>query len=103
MRNLTLTHGVMPTREQFDRAWELTAQDEMERDPGGLGVQTGTFAFGNDPRLGNCRLSQDELWKELQKAHKEYESASAGDGEDDPEIVGDWVGTVLYCLGIEWV
>lgn len=86
----TMTWGVMPSREEFDEAWDAQCDER--------------FAFGNDPRLGTCALSQDELWEELLKAHAE---SQAVDGSSDdggaPERAGDWCSAVLYCLGFEWV
>lgn len=98
---LSMTYGHMPTRQQFDRAWDETVSRERKEGHRG-GVQTGYFAFGRDPRLGDCRLTQDELWAELQKAAKEYEEGLQSDSED-PEPTGDWISSVLYCLSIEWV
>ena len=91
MSGLSLTFGEMPSREQFDAAWDETAAREREESPGGLGVRTGTFGFGRDPRMGDCRLTRDELWDELVKAHGEYVQ------EDGPEDAG---GLVLQGAGV---
>jgi hypothetical protein len=92
----SMTYGQMPTRDQFARAWDKTVERERAEGNAG-GVQTGTFGFGRDPRLGTCRLSRDELWAEINKAYKE---ASEEGGYDR---AGSWISSVLYCLGIEWV
>lgn len=76
----SMTYGVMPSREQFDEAWDKAGIDK--------------FRFGNDPRLGNDALSQDELWDELNLVLDE---------ENHSDNEGSWVGDVLYALGIEWV
>lgn len=89
---ITMTYGNMPTREQFDTQFESLCPD-------------GTFAFGNDKRLGTCALDADGLWEALQAANRDYEELldeMPGRG-NDPEIVGSWMSGVLYCLGIEWV
>jgi hypothetical protein len=84
---LTMTHGQMPTREQYDVAWDRTAEGE--------GLRDGLFHFGNDPRMGTCALKRDELWGELETAAHLQDH-----GADD---AGDWCSRVLLCLGIEWV
>ncbi len=80
----TVTYGVMPTREEFDAAYEVASTDD------GHG-----FRFRNDKRIGNGELTCSELWDELVKAHAEFE---AGDEE-----AGDWCSAVLGCLDWEWV
>lgn len=93
--DLTLTYGHMPTREQFDQACAKVDEDT------GRSVALDGFGFGRDPRLGTTRLTQDELWDELCKAHGEWYAPNA-----DPEAqdkAGEWCSSVLYCLGIEWV
>ena len=97
MPRVTLTYGEMPTREQFDAAWEYTDPTTPDGTKG--------FGFGNDKRLGCCVLSRDELWEELEKAWNEYadQLGHPGSLSQDPEVVGSWVADVLSCLGIEWV
>ena len=84
----TMTFGVMPTEEQFDQACQMV-------DDEGRSVAEHGFGFGNDPRVGTDRLTQGELWKECQRAFEEYSQGS------DP--AGDWLSSVLGCLGFEWV
>jgi hypothetical protein len=79
----------MPTREQFNDAWDSVMRNERPA--------VKTFKFGNDPRLGDCELTCNELWDELQLAYSDYIS----DNYDDD--TGDWISSVLYCLDIEWV
>ena len=93
MAEYTKTYGTMPTREEFDQCWDARMAEE--------GASDG-FHFGNDKRLGTCTLSQDELWEELQKAHREWNGAL--DHNDDSEhVLGDWISCVLGVLGFEWV
>lgn len=87
---VTMTFGVMPTREQFDAGFD---QAVVEASSGTMA--SGLFSFGSDKRVGNCALNQEELWAEITKAHAEYD---AGD-----EASGDWCSAVLGCLGFEWV
>jgi hypothetical protein len=98
MRLMTKTHGIMPTREEFDWLWEAVDANEGFRD--------GKFHFGNDPRLGTCALTQNELWNALQKAHHEvcaaYAESEAEFGEP-AEQTDDWLSSVLGCLGLEWI
>lgn len=79
----SMTFGVMPTREQFDAGWDA-CEPRGDR-----------FHFGNDKRIGNDALTQEELWKEVVKAHGEFE-----EGDED---AGDWCSSVLGCLDIEWI
>lgn len=93
MALLTLSFGILPSREQFDEAWEVT--DEAGE------LRNGLFSFGRDPRLGDCALRQSQLWNELLSAHAEYESGEADlDDENGP---GPWLSSVLSCLSIEWI
>lgn len=78
----TKTFGVLPTKQQYDDCWKRTGVGEV-------------FRFGNDPRVGTCDLTQDELWDELKKAHQDYES-----GQED---AGNFCSCVLSVLGFEWV
>lgn len=91
MTRVSMTYGVMPTREQFDAACD---EPDPERGPNGSAAATG-FRFGNDKRVGDATLSPDELWTELQRAHAEWEAGS--------EEAGDWCSSVLGCLGFEWI
>ena len=90
MAKLVTTYGEMPTREQYDMLFDDCVGD-------------GLFPFLNDPRVGSCLLSASELWKELEKAHKEYTGLLESDSKKDPEVVGNWLSTVLSVLGVEWV
>ena len=83
-RHYSFTYGVLPTRDQFQRCWNLEVGEGKE-----------TFAFGNDPRVGTCKLTEDQVWEELVKAEQEW---SQGDDE-----AGDWCWCVLSVLGVEWV
>lgn len=85
-----MTYGEMPGVLVYDLAYETVIGDEP-------------FEFRNDKRVGTCHLTQSELWKELQKAHREYSEELAGDGSMDPERIGSWIADVLGCLGFEWV
>lgn len=89
---LTMDFGTMPTREQYDRAWE----EAMSSDDAVDGVH---FHFGNDERVGNDELTQDELWAELQSALRDYQ----GEDLETAERAGEWISCVLGCLGVEWV
>jgi|HubBroStandDraft_6_1064221.scaffolds.fasta_scaffold289991_3 hypothetical protein len=84
---MSMNYGEMPSREEYDLAWEQA-------------VDRNKFRFGNDKRIGDDALSQDELWDELQKAHLEFKAAR---NPTEIDTVGDWLSSVLYCLGIEWV
>jgi hypothetical protein len=91
MARVSMTCGVMPTREQFDAACD---EPDPECGLNGSVAATG-FRFGNDRRVGDVTLSPDELWTELQSAHAEWES-----GDED---AGTWCSLVLGCLGFEWI
>jgi hypothetical protein len=92
---ISMTYGELPTFEQYNTAWDyIDAEGELRND---------LFHFGNDKRLGHASLNKFELWDVLQQANREYEILNAGDSEEDPEVVGDWISSVLSCLGFEWV
>jgi len=92
---ISMTYGELPTFEQYDAAWdELEAEGEL---------RGGKFHFGNDKRIGTDALNKFELWEEIQKANKEYGELLEGDTDQDPELIGDWLSSVLSCLGFEWV
>jgi len=97
MRLITKTYGIMPIREEFDWLWEAVDANEGFRD--------GKFHFGNDPRLGTCALTQNELWDELQKAYDEFDDGTSSDNFETSkaEQTGDWLSSVLGCLGLEWI
>lgn len=79
-----MTYGQMPTREEFDAAFEEICPD-------------GYFKFGNDPIYGDSWVTASDLWAKMNSI---MESAIAPD--EDAEQV-DWVGDVLNVLGFEWV
>ena len=94
----SMTFGVMPDRELFDRAFDARCPD-------------GTFSFGNDPYVGNAELSASELWAELEAQHATWEEGEHNDpctcnasGEGCPsEDAGSWCSSVLGILGFEWI
>lgn len=81
----TFTYGHLPTRDQFHHCWTLEVTDE----------ECDRFAFRNDPRVGSCKLTEDQVWKELVKAEQEW-----AEGNDE---AGEWCSSVLSVLGVEWV
>lgn len=101
----TLTYGTLPSREEFEAAWEA-------HDP----PAHGRFAFYNDPRVGTCELTCSELWAELVNARREWElggecsecsgpcqEARRSDSIISPDTAGQWCSDVLGVLGFEWV
>ena len=83
MARKSMSYGVLPTKEEFDAAFD-------EECP------SGQFRFGNDPIVGNSTLTCDELWEELQYEHEVWETAGN-------EESGDWCSSVLTVLGFEWI
>lgn len=71
---ISKTAGFLPTKEEF---FELVGDEG--------------FKFGNDPFEGNENLNAKELWDRI------IERINGNDKEMD------WVSSVLYVLGIEWV
>lgn len=101
-RRREMTYGVMPTREEFDAA----CLEHDPEDPPEACVALQGFAFGNgDPRLGEDRLTADELWEELQRAYADFEDVLDLErpSKQAPEAAGDWISDVLGCLGFRWV
>lgn len=94
------SYGVMPDRDLFSRAFDARCPE-------------GTFAFGNDPYVGNDNLTESQLWRELQAQHAtweagEHKSECPGDGscrgDGCPcEEAGSWCSSVLGVLGFEWI
>jgi hypothetical protein len=97
-----LTYGVLPTREQFEDAFE-----------GDLGSD-GVYQIRNCKRVGNSNFTCAELWAELNDAVNESQAGTCeGEWADDnrsyeqiqadEDAAGDWASAVLQTLGIEWV
>lgn len=59
MIRLSLCHGTLPTKEQFNRA---VLESFRPNRP---------FRFRKDVRLGTVDLTAEELWEELRKAKQE--------------------------------
>jgi hypothetical protein len=98
----SMTYAVMPTREDFDRAFDAVCAD------------TGKFEFGNDPFVGFDALNASELWRELNTQLATWEAgehasdcpgAGECEGSDDcpSEQAGSWCSSVLGILGFEWI
>lgn len=90
-----MTYGVLPSQDDFIAAF---IEDEECED--------GTCTFGNDPRVGNCDLTANELWDELSEAHEEYSTGKKNStelSEKEIEEAGDWCSMVLYSFGFEWI
>lgn len=83
----TLTYGVLPTREEFETAFDQYVP----------GIR---FEFDNDPRVGTCELTASELWQELEDAVGAWESARY---HKTREAAGQWCSAVLSVLGFKWV
>lgn len=99
---MRLTYGVLPTREQFDDAFE-----------GDLGPD-GVYRVRNCKRVGNRDFTCATLWAEVNDATNELsaetcegewadDNRSADEIQLDAEQAGDWASAVLQTLGIEWV
>ena len=80
--DIVMTGGILPSREVFEKQF-------------GKHCPEGKFRFGNDPFVGTCELTCDELWDELN-----YFTELFGDKDED---VYSWCSSVLCCLSIEWV
>lgn len=79
---ISSTYGVLPTKEQFDKAFEVQCPEG--------------FKVGNDKLYGNHTFSCEELWSAVLHRTKLFL-------EEGDDISGDWASCVLYCLGFEWV
>ncbi len=90
----SMTYGVLPTREEFDTAFEQVSP------------LTGRFRFSNDPRVGTVELTCSELWREIGKAHDEWYAAGVSDADRNTaseDAAGQWCSDVLGVLGFEWI
>ena len=86
---MRLTYGELPTREQFEDAFE-----------GDLGPD-GVYQVRNCKRVGNQDFTCAGLFDEVTKATHAWQW---GEMADEPfEQAGDWASAVLQTLGIEWV
>ena len=83
---ITMTYGNLPEKDQFYSQFAKTVD--------------GKFTFTNDPRVGTESFSVEELWDEVVLAHKEAESAKEIRLAEEIE---DWLSSVLWCLGFEWI
>lgn len=103
---ITMTYGIMPSREDFDSA--MARMNSLRE------FNYSGFKFNNDSRVGTCVLTADQLWKELQEALTQWER---GDSPQDKPVTdyineleftraenaGHWCSCVLETLGFEWV
>jgi len=80
-----MTYGVMPTLEEFERAFD-------EKCPSGM------FTVRNCKRVGNENYTCFGLWTEVQTAVLEW-----GLNEESSEAAGNWASAILASLGFEWV
>jgi hypothetical protein len=78
----SMTYGVLPSFESFEAAFDRECPDGC--------------SFGRDKRVGNVTLSCSELWREIVKAHDQWEES----GDED---AGDWLSCVLGIFGFEWI
>lgn len=98
----SMSYGVMPTREDFDRAFDAVMANEDD----------GKLSFGNDPFVGDDRLTASETWEQLQSQLATWEEGEHADdcpgdgscgGDGCPcEDAGSWCSSVLGLLGFEW-
>lgn len=96
-----MTYGTLPTREEFDGAFVRACSWGIPR-------RALTYAFTNDPRVGTCELTAEEVWRELMEARGEWQGwirATTGQAmtEDQADASGQWCSDVLGVLGFEWV
>lgn len=96
----SMTYGVLPSREEFDTAWEAVVDEGAAR-AGNQGPGMPRFYFIDDPRVGTCALTRAELWAELRRAQGEWENN--GETEAECDAAGQWCSQVLGVLGFEWV
>lgn len=99
-RHTSMSYGVLPYLADFNAAFDAYCPD-------------GTFAFGNDPRVGTDDLDRAQLMNELRSAHEDWERGEHADGcpgdgscrgDGCPsEDAGSWCSSVLGILGFEWV
>ena len=87
---LSFNYGELPSKEVFEAQFDVAV---------GHG---NTFSFGNDKRIGNDKLTCDELWIELNQAVAEFEGTATLPIQKQDDA-GDWASVVLFCLNIEWI
>jgi hypothetical protein len=84
---ISLTFGVMPTREQFAECFSREV-------PGGV------YRIRNDKLMGDADFDEQELWDEIN------EHVSAPDWLNtlgDDTSIESLISCILYTLGIEWI
>ena len=90
-RLISVTGGNLPTYESFCEKFETVCPK-------------GTFRFTNDDRVGNSKLTCDQLWEELTLAVSVWCGDTECDVDDvDREEAYNWCSSVLGILGWEWV
>jgi hypothetical protein len=92
-----MTYGVMPTREQFDMAFETECPDGYN-----IRLNRTDSSSVEDFMLGDGCLSANQLWCALSEIVEAYmESTQVASTED--EIRMDLVSSILFTLGFEWI
>lgn len=81
----TMTCGEMPTRDEFQTAFE----DEV---PGG------NYRIRNDRFLGDLDLTESELWDLVSKLNE-----TASEDSPDCDAALDRSAAILSTLGFEWI
>lgn len=95
----SMTYGTLPSREEFETAFDALFDSDDSRVTHGAA----RFTFTNDPRVGTCMLTANELWCELEKAQKEWYDWTSTRTEVAAEAAGQWCSDVLGILGFEWI
>lgn len=82
----SMTYGVLPDRKAFSNAFEEKCHPK------------GTFSIRNCPMMGNCNLTEYQLWVQVKVAAHAWNN-----GLEDSEEWGDWASCILNVLGFEWI
>ena len=82
----SMTFGTMPARKDFNKNFARICKGSNNK-----------FSFGNDPIVGTCELTSNELWEELQAVHLQSQSAEG----DNLEKLESWLSCVLSVLEFE--
>lgn len=89
--DITLTYGVLPTKEQFEEQYVKT-----------LGSDCNIYKVRNCKTVGNQDYTITALWGTINLFYNRAERDIRIDSIKANEY-SDWISCVLETLGIEWI
>jgi hypothetical protein len=81
---LFIKRGTIPTREEFDKAWDTQTPDKH-------------YLEFDDSRVGACSLPRNQIYQELKYAHLDWSNCTSESLE-----AYNWMCHILEILKISW-